>query len=58
MDNIPVDVRKSYVVSFNVSVVLNDIKDVGLDIYLLEEILEHMGFKVDNVEYEEIEYKE
>jgi len=31
---------------------MKDIKDVGLEAYLLEEVLEHMGFTVDNVEYE------
>jgi len=54
MDKISIEDVKSYVISFNISTFVSNPDDIGDTIEAMEEKLKHIGFTVDNVEYEEL----
>lgn len=45
---------ESYVVTFSISMVLDDTCDLDEDIRFLEKDIKRLGFSIDNVEYEEL----
>ena len=46
--------EESYVVTFSISMVLDNTCNLDEDIRFLEKDIKRLGFSVDNVEYEEI----